>query len=79
MIYAPVGRALKVHMDKLTGARVKAWWFNPRTGVATEAGEFPNAGQRAFVPPDKGELIDWVLVLDDAAKGFPPPGQTRAK
>jgi hypothetical protein len=79
MIYAPVGRAFKVHMDKLAGARVKAWWFNPRTGSAAEAGEFSNTGEREFVPPDKGELIDWVLVLDDATKGFPPPGQSTAK
>ncbi len=75
MIYAPVGRAFKVHMDKLSGPKVKAWWFNPRTGAATEAGEFPNTGEREFVPPDRGELTDWVLVLDDAAKAYPPPGQ----
>ena len=30
-----------------------------------------------FAPPDPGELLDWVLVLDDAAQGFPPPGTTR--
>jgi hypothetical protein len=79
MIYAPVGRAFEVRMDKLAGAKVRAWWFNPRTGGAAEAGDFPNTGEREFVPPDKGELIDWVLVLDDAAKGFPPPGQAKAK
>jgi hypothetical protein len=79
LIYAPVGRAFKVHMDKLAGARVKAWWYNPRTGGAAEAGEFPNTGEREFVPPDKGELLDWVLVLDGAAKDFPPPGQGKAK
>jgi hypothetical protein len=53
---------------------VKAWWFNPRTGEATSIGEFPNTGEREFTPPDKGELLDWVLVLDDAAKKFPAPG-----
>ena len=25
----------KVHMDKITGATVKACWFNPRNGEAT--------------------------------------------
>lgn len=79
MIYAPVGRAFKVHMDKLTGPKIKAWWFNPRTGGATAAGEFPNTGEREFIPPEPGELTDWVLVLDDAAQGFPPPGQLKAK
>jgi len=74
MVYAPVGRPFKVRMDAIRGARVKAWWFNPRNGQATPIGEFANAGERAFTPPDPGEALDWVLVLDDAAQGFPPPG-----
>lgn len=74
MVYAPVGRAFKVRMDVIKGATVKAWWFNPRDGRATLIGEFPNTGERAFTPPDPGEHLDWVLVLDDAAKEYPPPG-----
>jgi hypothetical protein len=74
MVYVPTGRPFKVKMDKISGAKVKAWWFNPRDGKATPAGEFPNAGEREFTPPMKGENLDWVLVLDDAAKNFPPPG-----
>ena len=74
MVYAPVGRAFKVHMEKITGAKVKAWWFNPRDGSAKLIGEFPNTGEREFLSPDEGEHLDWVLVLDDAAKGFPAPG-----
>jgi len=74
MVYAPIGRTFKVHMDKIRGPRVKAWWFNPRTGAATAIGEFPNTVERAFTPPDGGEMLDWILVLDDAAKGYPPPG-----
>jgi hypothetical protein len=54
---------------------VKAWWFNPRNGEASAIGEFSNTGEREFNPPDPGEALDWVLVLDDAAKGFPPPGK----
>ena len=27
-----------------------------------------------FTPPDPGEMLDWVLVLDDAAQGFKEPG-----
>lgn len=77
MIYAPVGRKFKVRMDKITGPKVKAWWFNPRDGKATAVGEFPNTGEREFTPPDYGEMIDWVLVLDDAAKNYPTPGSRR--
>ena len=74
MVYAPVGRAFKVRMEKIAGAKVKAWWFNPRDGSATAIGEFPNVGEREFTPPNPGETLDWVLVLDDAAKNFSAPG-----
>jgi Protein of unknown function (DUF4038)/Putative collagen-binding domain of a collagenase len=74
MVYVPTGRPFKVKMDKISGAKVKAWWFNPRAGKATLVGEFPNTGEREFNPPTKGENLDWVLVLDNAAKNFPPPG-----
>lgn len=75
MVYAPVGRTFSVHMDKISGLQVKAWWFNPRNGSAKEIGTFENKGVRDFSPPDYGEMIDWVLVLDDASKSFPIPGQ----
>lgn len=77
MVYAPVGRTFSVRMNVIAGATVKAWWFNPRDGSATAIGTFDNAGERAFTPPDPGEMIDWVLVLDDAAKKYPPPGSRR--
>jgi hypothetical protein len=32
------------------------------------------ADTQRFTPPDKGEMLDWVLVLDDSAKNCPPPG-----
>ena len=75
MVYAPVGRAFKVKMDKITGPQVKAWWYNPRAGKAQAIGTFGNSGEREFVPPEPGEALDWVLVLDDVSKNFPPPGQ----
>jgi hypothetical protein len=76
MIYVPVGRSFAVRMDKVTGPAVKAWWFNPRDGKATAIGEYPNTGTRRFTPPDPGEALDWLLVLDDAGKRYGPPGQT---
>jgi hypothetical protein len=75
MVYAPVGRPFKVRMNAIQGADVKAWWFNPRDGRASAIGLFHNRGEQEFSPPDAGESLDWVLVLDDAAKNYPPPGQ----
>src|SRR3954470_3071909 len=74
MVYAPVGRKFSVNMDKITGAQVKAWWYNPRDGKAMALGEFPNTGKREFLPPEPGEMLDWVLVLDDASQNYPAPG-----
>jgi hypothetical protein len=80
MVYTPAGRDFRVRMDVIRGGSAKAWWFNPRTGKASSIGEFPNVGVRRFSPPDKGEMLDWVLVLDAASMGYPPPGTvTRAK
>lgn len=75
MVYAPVGRKFKVRMNVIKGSTVKAWWFNPRDGKASLIGEFAGEGEWEFIPPDLGEMIDWVLVLDDAAKNYPAPGR----
>lgn len=74
MVYAPVGRPFRVRMDVIRGGEIKAWWFDPRDGSARAIGRFPSGGEREFVPPNPGETLDWVLVLDDASKGYPPPG-----
>lgn len=77
MVYFPVGRAVSVRLAKISGPEVRAWWFNPRAGTASVIGTFDNNGERTFEPPNRGELLDWVLVLDDARKGFPPPGSRK--
>ncbi|WP_372638148.1 DUF4038 domain-containing protein, partial [Cohnella sp.] len=73
MIYARTG--FTVNMGKISGATVTAYWYNPRTGASTRIGDFANAGARAFTPPTTGANNDWVLVLDDQSKNYPPPGQ----
>ncbi len=65
LVYTYNGREMQVAMGKISGSRVKASWFNPRTGEQTEIGDFENTGSRLFDPP--GEVQDgndWVLVLD---------------
>jgi hypothetical protein len=79
MVYAPIGRPFSVNMDKIKGSTVKAWWYNPRNGDVRAIGQFENNGKREFTPPEKGELLDWVLVLDDASKNYPPPGQQKGR
>jgi hypothetical protein len=74
LVYFPVGRPCTIRLDLLGGSTVRAWWYDPRSGAATELGTFPNAGAHRFTPPQPGELLDWILVLDDAAQHYPPPG-----
>lgn len=74
MVYAPTGRKFKVNLTKLSGAKVRGWWFNPRDGKATLIGEWAKTDAREFITPAPGEDLDWVLVLDDASKKFAAPG-----
>jgi hypothetical protein len=76
MIYVPAGRAFTVRTDVIRSARIRAWWFDPRTGDVREIGTFANAPERTFIPPNPGETLDWVLVLDDASSGYPEPGRS---
>ncbi len=76
MIYVPVSRPFKVNMQAIKGEKIKAWWYNPRNGKAKLIGTFPNNhSEKEFTPPHLGELIDWVLVLDDASCKYPKPGK----
>lgn len=75
MVYAPVGRSFKVRTEKLSGEKLTAWWYDPRTGQATQAGEHRKADELEFTSPDTGEGLDWILVLDDASQNYPPPGR----
>lgn len=77
MVYVPVGRPFTVRMDVIQGKKVTAWWYSPRNGQVQKIGRFPNEGTRRFIPPGPGENFDWVLVLDDAGRKFPKPGEIK--
>jgi hypothetical protein len=70
MAYLPHGGKIGIHMDKLTGPTVKARWFDPRNGKWHDIGAYSNTGRGEFQSPSPGDHDDWVLVVDDAAKGF---------
>ncbi|MBU1820311.1 MAG: glycoside hydrolase family 140 protein [Bacteroidetes bacterium] len=72
-VYSAQGKDFTVVMNKLTGSKLKAYWYNPKNGEVKEAGEVENQGQKKFTPPTTGYGQDWVLVLDNAAKGYPKP------
>ncbi len=73
MIYLPQNKEVKIDFSKITGKLKYIWWYDPRTGSATS--EKPRKGNKieTFIPPPSGK--DWVLVIDDAFKGYAAPGK----
>jgi hypothetical protein len=70
--YLPPGaRHVRVDLEPFPGRQLRAHWFDPRTGVATLIEALVRSGSHVFTPPAEG---DWVLVLDDEAKRYGPPG-----
>jgi hypothetical protein len=76
LVYLPTGKNVSIATGKLGGQKLQAWWFDPRSGTAKQIGMFAPAAQQEFDPPgEPGRGNDWVLVLDDVAKGFAAPGK----
>jgi hypothetical protein len=69
--YLPRGKAVSLRMDAIQGTRVKAQWFDPRTGGWFYAGEYDKTGIKEFSTYRGAADDDWVLVLEDAALDLP--------
>jgi hypothetical protein len=78
MVYLPMSRELEIDTSVIAGERLRAWWFDPRTGEARSIGETRNTGRYRRPAEQRTRREwggpDWVLVIDDAAAGYPPPG-----
>lgn len=70
-VYTALGQPFTLELGRLSGSTLRACWYDPRTGAWDDAGPFPRRGSRTFTPPSHGRGNDWVLVLDDAARGYP--------
>ena len=73
LVYLPRPLPVTVDLSKLNGPQDIAWWYDPVTGQSHHAGTYPAQAGVTFSPP--GHRPDWVLVLDEAARGFGPPGR----
>ena len=64
-IYTYNGRNINVNMTRLDADKIKASWYNPRTGEETLSGTYENEDIVAFDPPGEPENgNDWILILD---------------
>jgi len=69
LVYTPTGMPFRVRCEKLEGKRVRASWFDPRTGKSSDADQFRREGEREFTPPGQpGPGNDWVLVLENPGR-----------
>jgi len=72
-VYFPLNdQSATIDLIKLHAQEIRAWWYDPRTGIGTLIGEIAVGNPREFRSPPQGP--DWVLVLDDEAKNYAPPG-----
>jgi hypothetical protein len=73
-VYTPLGLPVALDQQRLGARDVTSWWFDPRYGRAYPIHTGVGTAIQVFTPPSSGRGADWVLVLDDASRGFPPPG-----
>jgi hypothetical protein len=73
LVYLPGNISVKIRVNKLQAKQVKSWWYNPRTGKASEIGTFDGKQDRIYEVPVQG--VDWVLVIDDLGKGYLEPAK----
>jgi len=93
-VYNATGKPVRIRLrdtviQTIAGKVVRAYWYDPRTGAATHLEDFakPAAGDnersqalsRVYTPPSSGLGNDWVLVLEDASRNYPPPGRSEGR
>lgn len=72
-VYTASGKPFSINAGKISGNQLEAFWYDPRNGKMKDAGKFDNKMTMKFTPPTSGYGQDWVLVVDDSAKGYGKP------
>jgi hypothetical protein len=81
MVYFPyLTHKHKIKTGAISASKLRVWWFDPRTGESFDKGIIENTG--SFELPWGSEIQtnnsgpDWVLIIDDASKEYPTPGNS---
>lgn len=78
-IYSAFGRPVSIETGIISGEKLAAHWYDPRSGKSRFIGLLDNSGRHTFTPPlpesspVPAHREDWVLVLDDAGKNYRMP------
>ena len=74
MAYLAAPAAAVLDTGLIAGKSLNAFWFNPATGKSSVIRlNFPNNGKLHLARRSHGH--DWVVVVDDAAGKYAPPGE----
>lgn len=74
MVYSMQGRAFDANTSLVSGTGISAYWFNPRDNTRQTISNPQRGSTVRFTPPTNSNNNDWVLVVDDAAKGYAQAG-----
>ena len=72
-IYNPYGKAFEINMNKISGKRLRCYWFSPRDGSISSLGTYKSGTySKKFDPPgSEARGNDCILIVDDASKKYP--------
>jgi hypothetical protein len=73
-VYVPTGKPVTIKFDKISAPVVRSLVFDPRVGLGAVTGMYTNKASQLFQPLSSGRGNDWVLIVEDASKGFSIPG-----
>ena len=63
--YTPNGTPIDLDLPMLNPQKVKAFWYNPRSGTVKQIGEFSTSESHKFTPWAEGWGSDFVLIIMD--------------
>jgi hypothetical protein len=72
----PTARTVTVDLTRVCGKAVQAWWFDPRTGDALDAGRLPQSASREFTPPADAKRIIFAVQAQPVIDAPAPTGNT---
>ena len=70
LVYLTLGNPVAVRTDGLLGSRVKALWYDPRSGTFADIGRYATGAALDFVPPTNGPGQDWVLAVETVESDY---------
>jgi hypothetical protein len=64
LVYLPTSRTLTIDIKKISGKKLKASWYNPRTGEISLVDPIQDKRMTDFTPVSNG---DWLLIIENAS------------